>query len=159
MAWNADGSWSPEDDSVASQVTALTSKDSALMQGARTSGLKTANRRGLLNSSMAAGASESAALAAATPIASQDAQQAYGKNVQQMQNVQNDKAIAAQDRATAAQTAASLAESYSNAMSNTLQNDKIPAATRSAAQANAANVYNQSLARLQKLYSGQNLTW
>ena len=162
MAWKADGTWAVEDDSVAGQVTALTKQDSTLMQGARTSGLKVATRRGLLNSSMAAGASESAALAAATPIASQDASQIYGKNVQKMQGDQQDKTtaatIAAQDRATLAQTTASLADSYSNSVANTLTNDKIPAATRTAAQQNAANVYQQSIARLQSLY-GVSLGW
>ena len=41
------------DDSVAANVTKLPAQDSALNQMARTEGLKAANRRGLLNSSMA----------------------------------------------------------------------------------------------------------
>ncbi|WP_017182291.1 hypothetical protein [Sphingobium xenophagum] len=162
MAWKPDGTWAVEDDSVAGRVAALTAQDSALMQGARTSGLKVANRRGLMNSSMAAGASETAAIGAATPIASQDASQIYGKNIQKMQGDQQDKTTAATiaqaDRANLAQTTASLADSYSNSVANTLTNDKIPAATRTAAQQNAANVYQQSIARLQSLY-GVSLGW
>lgn len=68
------------DDSVANKVAALTKQDSPLMQAAATEGLKIANRRGLMNSSLAAGTSQTAALAYATPIASQDAAQAYGAN-------------------------------------------------------------------------------
>lgn len=69
-------------DSVADKVKALTSQDSPLMQQAKTQGLKVANRRGLLNSSMAAGATQEAMLDKALPIASQDASQAFQKNMQ-----------------------------------------------------------------------------
>lgn len=68
-------------DSVADKVKSLTSQDSALMQQAKTDGLRVANRRGLLNSSMAVGASQDAMVSKALPIASQDASQAYGKNM------------------------------------------------------------------------------
>lgn len=68
------------DDSVANKVTALTKQDSPLMQAAATEGLKIANRRGLLNSSIAAGASTGAALDRALPIASQDASQDFQRN-------------------------------------------------------------------------------
>lgn len=68
------------DDSVANKVTALTKQDSPLMQAAQTEGLKIANRRGLLNSSIAAGASTGAALDRALPIASQDASQDFQRN-------------------------------------------------------------------------------
>lgn len=69
-------------DSVADKVKELTSQDSPLMQQAKTAGLKTANRRGLLNSSMAVGASQDAMVRTALPIASQDAGQAFQKNMQ-----------------------------------------------------------------------------
>lgn len=68
------------DDSVANKVTAITKQDSPLMQAAATEGLKIANRRGLLNSSIAAGASTGAALDRALPIASQDASQDFQRN-------------------------------------------------------------------------------
>jgi len=57
----------------AGQLSSLTSQDSPLMQQARTSALQQMNARGILNSSMAVGASDAAAYAAATPIAQQDA--------------------------------------------------------------------------------------
>ena len=47
---------------------------------ARTEGLKAANRRGLMNSSMAIDASQDAILKNVLPIASQDAAQAFAKN-------------------------------------------------------------------------------
>jgi hypothetical protein len=68
------------DDSVADRIGQITAQDSPLMQAARTEGLKVANRRGLLNSSMAAGASQGAALNYALPIASQDAGQDFQRN-------------------------------------------------------------------------------
>lgn len=68
-------------DSVADKVKELTSQDSALMQQAKTEGLKIANRRGLLNSSMAVGASQDAMVSKALPIASQDASQSFQKNM------------------------------------------------------------------------------
>lgn len=69
-------------DSVADKVKELTSQDSPLMQQAKTDALKVANRRGLLNSSMAVGAAQDATVRAALPIASQDASQAFQKNMQ-----------------------------------------------------------------------------
>lgn len=74
------GTQAQVDDSMANKVNEIASKDSALNQMARTEGLKAANRRGLLNSSMAIGASQDAVLQAALPIASQDAQTAAAKN-------------------------------------------------------------------------------
>lgn len=63
----------PKSASVADNVAKITSQDSPLMQQAKTQGLQTANRRGLLNSSIAVGAAQNAVIQAATPIASQDA--------------------------------------------------------------------------------------
>jgi hypothetical protein len=65
---------------MADRVTEITSQDSPLMRAAKTEGLKVANRRGLLNSSLAAGTTQRAMLDAALPIASQDAATAANKN-------------------------------------------------------------------------------
>lgn len=70
-----------EDDDVVGQLNAITAADSGYMQLARTSGLQTANKRGLLNSSLAAGASQAAAIAAAAPLAQQNAGQAAQRNL------------------------------------------------------------------------------
>ena len=77
------GQASPQvDDSVANRLNSYISQDSPLMQQARTDGLRIANSRGLLNSSLAAGASQDAMIRNAMPIAQQDASQAFQKNMQ-----------------------------------------------------------------------------
>ena len=59
---------------VAGQMRGLLAENSPYLQVARTGALQTAASRGLLNSSMAAGAGEEAAIKQALPIAQQDAQ-------------------------------------------------------------------------------------
>jgi hypothetical protein len=58
---------------VAGQLSGILAKKSPLMQRAETTGLQQANARGLLNSSMAAGAAQDAMIDRATPIATADA--------------------------------------------------------------------------------------
>ena len=60
-------------DTVSGQLDTLLSEDSKFLTRARTSGKQYAASRGLLNSSMAAQATEAAAIDAAMPIAQQDA--------------------------------------------------------------------------------------
>ena len=59
---------------VAGQMRGLLAENSPYLQVARTGALQTAAGRGLLNSSIAAGAGEEAAIKQALPIAQQDAQ-------------------------------------------------------------------------------------
>jgi hypothetical protein len=70
------------DDSAASNLAKITSSDSPLMQMAGAAGMASANRRGLLNSTMAVGAAQGEVIKAATPIAIQDATTAGQKNMQ-----------------------------------------------------------------------------
>lgn len=56
----------------AGRLDKMLGSDSPLMKRAETQGKQYANKRGLLNSSMAAGASQGAMIDAATPIAAQD---------------------------------------------------------------------------------------
>ncbi len=66
--------YKPDDSALVSkQLAALLSQDSPYITRARTKAAQYANRRGLSNSSMAAGAGEVAAIDAALPIASADA--------------------------------------------------------------------------------------
>lgn len=58
----------------------IMAKDSPLMQRARATGTAFANRRGLMNSSIAAGAQQGAVLDQVVPMASQNAQQEFQKN-------------------------------------------------------------------------------
>ena len=59
---------------VQGNLTGILSSGSPLMQQANNEGLQTANSRGLLNSSIAAGTAENSLISAATPIATTDAQ-------------------------------------------------------------------------------------
>lgn len=76
------GQWEPEDASVSKKLTGLLSSNNKYMQQAGTEGRKAANRRGLLNSSIAVGAVEDARIRAALPIASQEAGQIHQSNLQ-----------------------------------------------------------------------------
>jgi hypothetical protein len=76
-------------DSTAVLVNDMAQQDSLLMQQAATSGLQTANDRGMVNSSMAAGASQAATLDYIVPIASQDAAQNFNKNMSGLEQRQN----------------------------------------------------------------------
>lgn len=86
-----------DDETVQGQLTGLLDSDSAYIQQARSQAARAANARGLMNSSLAAGAGQAAAIAGALPIAAQDAQTyaaTHGANMdaenryllQQMQN-------------------------------------------------------------------------
>ena len=66
--WNVNS-----DQTVAGQVNGLISQNSPLLQQTQTKALEQANQRGLLNSSMAVGAAQSALYSAALPIAQADA--------------------------------------------------------------------------------------
>ena len=156
MAYDASGKWQAENEGVASRVAAITSGNSDLMKAARTQGLQQAQRRGLGNSSMAVGAAELSALNAATPIASQEAQQIAQKNQAQMgidadwQKTQ--AAIASDQQKAILGSVTDLTANRFNAISNTLNNDKIPAATRAAVQSSIDGQYNQALDYLQNIY-------
>lgn len=80
---------------VSGQMDDLLKSDSPYMQQAATAGQQFANKRGLLNSTMGAQASQNASIQAAMPIASQDAQthnafagQQYGTQLQGSLNQQ-----------------------------------------------------------------------
>lgn len=75
-----------ENDNVASNLNALTSQDSDYMKLARNAGFQTANKRGLLNSSIASGASQASAIAAAAPLATTQAQIAAQRNLERVQS-------------------------------------------------------------------------
>ena len=76
-------------ETVSGQLDSLLAKDSAYTNRARAGAMQTANKRGLLNSSMAAGAGEAAAIDAALPIANADAQ-VYQNAAKDNQTVTND---------------------------------------------------------------------
>lgn len=129
MAFDAQGRWKPEDQSVATKLTGLLASDSPYIKLARQGGMDVANRRGLQNSSIAAGTSEAAAIGAAAPIAAQDASQIAQQNLSfqgagqasdlskqesgqtaSLAQQQADAALRAQTQSEAAATAAAAAQ-------------------------------------------------
>jgi|GEM_PF-1775248 len=70
------------------QLSGILASGSPLMTQAKTQGLQTAAQRGLLNSSIAAGAAENAMIEKATPLATQDAS-TYAAAAQANQNAEN----------------------------------------------------------------------
>jgi hypothetical protein len=157
-----DGVWVPEDASVSSRVTALQSQDSNLMRGAIASGLKTANRRGLVNSSIGSSSAVGAGLNAATTIASQDASQVQQMNLASMEDSRTRDLSAAtlksNEKTAYANALTQAGQSYSSSIANTLQNADISAGTRSAAQKDIANLYTAQQQQLAQLY-GVSLSW
>ena len=81
MPYNANQEWEVEDDSVAKRLPGLMATGSPLMTKARGDAMRTANRRGLQNSSIAAGEGTKAALGVVTPIAMKDAETTAQKNL------------------------------------------------------------------------------
>jgi hypothetical protein len=85
------GAFVPEEQSVSNRVTGLISDDSTFIQRARTDAKKEANRRGLLNTSIAVQAGEEAAQKAALPIAAQEAEQAFRANISDQESQQQER--------------------------------------------------------------------
>jgi hypothetical protein len=89
-------------ETVSAQLNALLAEDSSYLQSARNKGLEHANQRGLLNTGLAAGTSERAAIDAAAPIAAQDSSTyaASGLSAQTAnQDLNNSSIISAQNAA------------------------------------------------------------
>lgn len=98
MAYDANsGAWKYEDDSVEGRVKGLVDVNNPLMQQARTQGTQAANRRGLLNSSIAAGAAQSAVIDKAVPIATADANITAQKNLSAQGHVQTKEIVGIQE--------------------------------------------------------------
>ena len=66
--------------------------------------------------------------------------------------------IAASDRSNYVQAAVSMAGNAQQGISNTLQNHKIPAATRAAVQGDITALYRSSMQQLGAIYN-VNLNW
>jgi hypothetical protein len=102
------------DQTVAGQTAGIINSNSPLMQQARTTSNETMNSRGLLNSSLADTAGQSAVLAAATPIAAADAAQASKVAGTNVANTNSD--------ITANQNALNASANTNAAAANTAQN-------------------------------------
>lgn len=90
----------PPPDGVIPRLNGLLASDSSYITSARAAGEQAAGRRGLLNTSIAAGSGEAAAIGAAAPLASQDATQAFQRNQAMLEgdiNLRNQSQIQQQD--------------------------------------------------------------
>lgn len=94
------GKFTDESKTVAQTITGLLDKDNPYMKQAATRGRQAANRRGLLNSSIAVGAVEGERIKAALPIATQDSAQSHERHIQgrniEFQDIGQQRNIAAQ---------------------------------------------------------------
>jgi len=111
---------------VQGQLKSLLSSDSDYIKEAEAAGTRTAANRGLLNSSMAAGASRSAAIQAALPIAQQDAQTyAAAQNAQQAaeynQNQIQSEAIVSSGLSVQNKTNETIQQNTQNAFESAMQ--------------------------------------
>jgi hypothetical protein len=162
MPFDANGNWVPEDDGVASRVKNLINENSPMMRQAAAMGTKAANRRGLANSSMGIGAAHSAVIGAATPIASQEAQQINSKNLQYMgdktQTDINTRNLAAAERERQLAAITSLTGNTQQSIASTLSNPDIPAATRAAVQQSMNDQQRAAIAAMERLY-GVPINW
>lgn len=167
MAFDAQGVWHPEDDQVATRLTGLLKVDNDLMKQAQTQAKQYANRRGLLNSSIAAGAGVDSMLRVALPIASQEASQTAQKNLASMQfGSQKELAgmdigsrekiagmnIAANDREKAAAATAAMQNLYGEAFRTVAQQHELPAAARNAYLDHLRNLMSMDLNLVEQLY-------
>lgn len=162
MAFDASGNWKPENLSVATRVSEITAKDSPIMTLARGAAMKTANRRGMLNSTMAARAGEQAVLDHALPMASQDVQQSYGKDLQYMQGKQQaDLQASGADAAARERISAALvqiAQTNADGIAQIYSNKDLSASARSDALVNMRNQTQASINMIQQIY-GVQLEW
>ena len=180
----ATGTTTELNDSVESRVAGITSKNSPLMKAAKTRGLQQANKRGLLNSSMAVGAAQRSMLDAAVPIASADAETSARKNLiarefdergdlsaqefTQQQSLQaTDIAskerianwnIDSHDREKAASLVAAFESSYGEQFRTIAQNEKLPADVRENYLTHIASMRDSNLNLVEQMY-GIDLTW
>ena len=112
-------------------------EDSPLMQQAATTGLKFANKRGLLNTSIAAGATQDAMVRGATPLAQQDA------GTYATSNLADQAAI---NRAREFTASAENVASLQNAQAGTQVNLTNSGALNAKGQLDSSNFNSQSLA-------------
>ncbi|MCP4536512.1 MAG: hypothetical protein GY832_05140 [Chloroflexi bacterium] len=162
MGYKADGTWEVEDDSVETRVTGLMSKSNPLMTKARTGAKQYANRRGLLNSSMAAGAGESAALDVAMPIAGQDASQIHAKNMASMNTRSQEKIanqnVAAHDRQYAISALADTEKTYLAGWTEVMKNNNLNATQRTDYYNHLKGFAERDKSLVEQMY-GITLTW
>jgi len=129
-------------DTVAGQMDTLLSKDNPYIERARAKAAEVANSRGLLNSSMAAGAGEAAAIDAALPIASADAN-IYSTQRLTNQGAQNQFGLQAAGGDIAARAAVLQAQLQTGLIGEQGAQTRMTAAQQDAAQKELATLQGQ----------------
>lgn len=148
--------------SVSQRVQDIIGGGGGLMRQARTQGLQEANRRGLLNSSIAAGAAQEAVTRAAVPIASQESAE-ENQRFLGSQGVASTEKIAGmniraslQEKAGAAATA--LEGVYSQSFGSILDNPDLSKTAREQYLGHIGRIRDSSLNLVEQLY-GIQLNW
>lgn len=80
------------------ELARIMGQDSPLMAQARANAAQQANARGLMNSSMAAGMTQAEMVKAATPLAQQNAQQAFQREMENTENRQESEMFTAEQQ-------------------------------------------------------------
>ena len=157
MPFKADGTFKRIDTSVTKQLNRVLSTDSPLIKQAQTSAAQVANRRGLLNSSMAVQAGEAAALNVALPIASQQAAQLHQKVLQKKQIKSTEKlgfaSIASFEKEKATAALAQFDTNYQNAFSTISSNENLPAASRESLLKHLLAIRDSNFNLVEQLYN------
>lgn len=131
----------PQTDTVAGQMSSLLGQDNPYMEAAQGNAMEQANSRGLLNSSIAAGAGTGAAISAALPIAQADA----GTNFSTKQlNTQAENTSLSQGSSQMAQQELAGIQGNYNQLLQT--------------NTSASNLFNNVIAQIQQVQSNTNLS-
>jgi len=143
----------------AGRLDKMLKSDSPLMKRAETQGKQYANTRGLLNSSMAAGASQGAMIDAATPIAAQDSNNLMrsalsGQQLDQENQMVDTKAYANMRGQFLDSTASMINESNIN-ISEIQSSPDIPAAEKQKMISQQIAMRDADMAGLEALFKSQ----
>lgn len=152
----------PSPGSIQARLGGLLSQANPLMRAARTGALQAANRRGLLNSSLAAQAGEQAMLGAALPIAQAEAEIDLRLRLQRMSSESQEKIanlnVKAENQKGAMSAAAGMEQLYSSLLGSIMSNPNIPNDTRRQYEQHIANLRNSNLQLVEQIY-GVDLDW
>jgi len=148
---------------LSNQISKVVGQDSPLLQRAQSKALDVANGRGLLNSSMAAGAATAAVLDAATPIAQGNATAIQNVNNQNLANQQQTETFNAGQKQNAAIVNASesnkiLAQMMDQQNRMQLADVEAQYKTLMQSQASASTIYQQSVKNISEILMNPDLT-
>lgn len=152
---NYAGTQQPVKHSMADNLNGLLSRSNPLVQMSLTRAAQEANKRGLLNSSLAAEAGEEAALRVMLPVAEIDAKLADGRQRLGME-LDNRKKLSYQEGAITA--GANADQIYGNMFNNIMNLTNIDAGTR-AQYLKHADVLRQNHVNWAQQVYGTNLNW